>query len=111
MAERRIETRLLCADLVNLDWTDKAGQKRRAVANLEDISLLGACVQLDFPMPLGTVVRVKYPQGKLSGTVKYCVFREIGYFTGIEFDAGSRWKLRNYRPQHLLDPRLLKRPD
>jgi hypothetical protein len=43
----------------------------------------------------------------LVGKVKYCVFREIGYFLGIEFEAGSRWSRNDFRPQHLLDPRHL----
>jgi hypothetical protein len=107
MAERRVESRLLCADLVNIDWTDKGGRKRRAVANLEDISLCGACVQLDFPLALGTELRVEHSNGELFAKVRYCVFREIGYFIGLEFDARSQWSLQLYRPQHLLDPRKL----
>jgi hypothetical protein len=43
----------------------------------------------------------------LVGKVKYCVYREIGYFLGIEFEAGSRWSLRQFKPQHMLDPRRL----
>jgi len=39
--------------------------------------------------------------------VKYFVFREIGYFLGVEFEPGCRWSQRHYRPQHLLDPRRL----
>jgi hypothetical protein len=35
------------------------------------------------------------------------VFREIGYFLGIEFDSGVRWSQRDFKPQHLLDPRKL----
>jgi hypothetical protein len=35
------------------------------------------------------------------------VFREIGYFLGVEFEPGSQWSQRSYRPQHLLDPRRL----
>jgi hypothetical protein len=41
------------------------------------------------------------------GKVRYCVFREIGYFLGVEFEPGNRWSLRSYKPQHLLDPRKL----
>ena len=42
---------MLCADLVDVQWKDKNGRVRRAVANLEDISLSGACVQVDAPIP------------------------------------------------------------
>jgi hypothetical protein len=109
MLDRRVETRMLCADLVDLQWKDQAGKKRRTVANLEDISLSGACVQLEKPIPLGTKVRVTYPRGELFGTIRYCVFREIGYFLGVEFEPDCRWSLRQFRPQHLLDPRRLAR--
>jgi hypothetical protein len=102
---------MLCADLVDVQWKDRDGRTRRAVANLEDISTSGACVQVDMPVPLQTTLRISYPKGELQGWVCYCVFREIGYFLGIEFDPGCRWSLRHYRPQHLLDPRrLVERP-
>ncbi|MEP6963325.1 MAG: hypothetical protein ABI995_14685 [Acidobacteriota bacterium] len=107
MLDRRIETRMLCADLVDFQWKDSNGRKKRGVANLEDISLSGACLQVDRPVPLGTTVNICYPSGELKGIVKYCVFRDIGYFLGVEFDAGVRWSQHSFRPQHLLDPRRL----
>ena len=107
MYNRRAETRLLCADLVDVQWKDKGGRTRRAVANLEDISLSGACVQVDAPVPLQTIVRVSFPRGELQGRVRYCVYRDIGYFLGVEFEPGFRWSVRMFRPQHLLDPRRL----
>src|SRR5271156_6968451 len=107
MMDRRLETRMLCADLVDVQWKDQTGRRRRGVANLEDISLSGACLQVDRPVALGTNFQISYPSGELVGKVKYCVFREIGYFLGIEFEPGSRWSLRHFRPQHLLDPRRL----
>lgn len=107
MYNRRAETRLLCADLVDVQWKDKGGRTRRTVANLEDISISGACIQVDAPVPLQTVLKMSFPKGELQGRVRYCVFREIGYFLGIEFEPGYRWSLRLFRPQHLLDPRRL----
>ena len=81
---------MLCADLVDVQWKDQSGRTRRGVANLEDISLSGACLQVDRPVPHGTILRMSYPNGELSGIVKYCVFREIGYFLGVEFEADGR---------------------
>lgn len=98
---------MLCADLVDLQWKDKSGRTRRSIANLEDISVSGACLQVERPIPLGTELRMNYPKGELVGKVKYCVFREIGYFLGIEFEEGVRWTERDFRPQHMLDPRRL----
>ena len=107
MNDRRIETRMLCSDLIDISWKDKTGKSRHVVGNLEDISLSGACVQVDRPFPLNTPVRINHDNGELNGIVRYCVYREIGYFLGVEFDPGSRWSLRDFRPQHMLDPRNL----
>jgi hypothetical protein len=98
---------MLCADLVDIQWRDPNGRRRRGVANLEDISLSGACLQVERPVALGSALEISYPNGELSGKVKYCVFREIGYFLGVEFMPGTRWSQREFRPQHLLDPRRL----
>jgi hypothetical protein len=111
MAERRLQNRLLCADLLKVVWTDRTGQLRRIVANLEDISLTGACIQVEQPVPLGTTVQIEHAEGQLGGQIRYCIYREIGYFLGIEFDESSRWSLGVYRPQHLFDPKRLFPPD
>lgn len=107
MAERRFETRMMCADLVDVRWKDKAGRSREVTAILEDISLSGACLQFDAAVPLKTNVMISYPKGELQGRVRYCVFREIGYFVGIEFAPDCRWSRAQFRPQHLLDLRQL----
>lgn len=107
MADRRVQLRMMCADLVDLQWRDPSGKNKRLVANLEDISLSGACLQVDAPLPVHTTVVISYPKGELQGRVRYCVYREIGYFLGIEFEPGIKWSQRLFRPQHLLDPRRL----
>src|SRR4029077_15638426 len=107
MFDRRVEPRMLCADMVDVQWKDQAGRGRKGVAKLEDISLSGACLQFDQPIPLQTDLRITYPKGELVGKVRYCVYREIGYFLGIEFEPGCKWSQRHFKPQHLLDPRRL----
>src|SRR5579871_5653822 len=107
MVDRRVEPRMLCSDMVDVQWKDKTGRTRRSLANLEDISLSGACVQTDRPIPLQTSLSIRYPKGELLGIVRYCVYREIGYFLGIEFAPGTKWSAREYKPQHMLDPRRL----
>ena len=104
MVERRVESRMMCADLVEVSWTEGSGPRRRAIANLEDISLVGACIQVDQALPLHTKVRIGYGSGELCGKVRYCVYREIGFFAGIEFDPQSRWSQSEFEPRHLLDP-------
>jgi len=98
---------MLCADLVDVRWRDKSGRTRRAVANLEDISLSGACIQLDAQIPATTTVQISYPKGQFSGVVRYCMFKEIGFFVGIQFEPGCKWSKNSFKPMHLLDPRTL----
>ena len=62
---------------------------------------------MDMPVPLETSVSMSYPKGELQGVVRYCVYREIGYFIGLKFDGDNKWNQRAFRPQHLLDPRRL----
>ena len=112
MHDRRNNPRMLCADLVRIKWIDKGGKTHDTVANLEDISVNGACIQMEMNVPLETVINITHPKGELVGTVKYCQYREIGYFLGIEFQEGRKWSMRHFRPQHLLDPRrLVQRKD
>jgi hypothetical protein len=107
MQDRRVEPRLLCAELLDIRWKDKTGRGRRVVGNLEDISITGACLQLESPIPLHMKVTLMHPTGDLTGVVRYCVFRDIGYFVGVQFDPDVKWNPKNFRPQHLLDPRRL----
>ena len=94
---------MLCADMVDVFWKDHGGRKRRAVGLLEDISPSGACIQMETPLPLGAEIRWQSPKREYAGRVQYCVYREIGYFVGVEFTFGSRWSKKEYKPQHLLD--------
>ena len=107
MDERRNNPRLLCADLVHVRWRDESGKPCKGVANLEDISLQGACLQMELGIPRETVMRITHPKGELVGIVRYCEYRDFGYFVGLEFEAGTKWSLQEFRPQHLLDPRRL----
>lgn len=111
MKERRAEPRLLCADLVEIEWWDASRRRHRCVANLEDISATGLCLQVDAPVPLDAAVNVQMNDDAFAGTVRYCVHREIGYYLGISFAEGTRWTTRAFKPQHLLDPqKLIRRP-
>lgn len=110
MQERRLEVRMLCADLIEICWKDGAGKTQKAQAVLEDISASGACLQVEVPVPLGVALRWRSPKKEFSGSVRYCTYREIGYFVGVEFDASSKWSRKAYRPQHFLDLAKLMPP-
>jgi len=103
MEERRTEPRMLCADMVDIVWREPGGKLRRETALLEDISHSGACLQLERALPVGAVVRWRSPGQEFRGRVTHCVYREIGYFAGVEFDERSKWRCETFTPQHLLD--------
>ena len=105
--DRRLEARMLCADLIDVCWSGEAGDERKTQANLEDISFSGAGLQVDAPVPVGVVVRIQHPKATLTGRVCYCVYRDTGYFLGVKFEPGYKWNKRRFRPKHLLDPRRL----
>jgi hypothetical protein len=106
-SNRRDGDRLLCAELIQLIWNDAAGRERRRVANLEDISLSGVCLQVESAIESGTAVAMQYGDGELLGTVRYCRFQDSGYFLGVELSEGSRWSSQHFKPKHLLDPKDL----
>ena len=107
MADRRSEPRLMCADMVEVEWKDGSGQTRKITGLLEDISPHGACLQLDDPLPLGTALDIEYHKGHLSGSVTYCDFSEIGYWVGVQFGSATKWSPKQFRPRHLLDLKKL----
>ena len=103
MQRSRAEIRMLCADMVEVCWSEPAGRKHKSIALLEDISPSGMCLQFETPLTIGTEVEVHCPGDKLSGVVRYCVYREIGYFVGIQLKASTKWSRQQFEPQHLLD--------
>ena len=98
MAERRLEPRKLCADMVEVSW-----DVHTRTALLEDISCGGACLQFEAAVPEGVEVTLRHRAALFRGTVKYCVFREFGYFVGVEFQPGSEWVQSDFEPDHLVD--------
>ena len=105
-----MEARLLCADMVEVWWKPPSGKPQRAIGLLEDISPSGACLQLEVEAPVGSEICWRSPKQEFRGRVRYCEYRETGYFVGVQFAAGSRWSRSSYEPQHLLDMEELMGP-
>jgi hypothetical protein len=105
MLQRRGEERTFCKTWVEIHWKNQLGQTREAIANLEDISMSGACLQLERPIPLRTVLTFTYQNTELTGTVRHCVLREVGFVLGVQFDPGCRWSARNFKVPRQVQPR------
>lgn len=102
MKSKRKDAREIAADLLKIRWEDSEGVMHKGVANLEDISRGGVCLQTDRPISPGTVVTILYPNGTYRGEVKYCFYKDSSFFIGVEFDPGFRWSTRLYTPAHRL---------
>src|SRR4051794_27171643 len=107
MSDRRAENRYLCADMVRLDFLRGETELVSAEAVLEDISPPGACVQVDEKLAMGANVTLRLGESEFQGRVCYCVYRDYGYFIGIEFEDGTKWSSQREVPQHLTNLRLL----
>jgi hypothetical protein len=106
MSDKRLANRSICADLVYLEWNDKG--PRECLAVLEDISPRGACLQVERPLPVEIQATIRHGENWAAQCwVKYCNFREIGYFVGIEFSDAEAWSRFEFRPKHMLDLREL----
>jgi hypothetical protein len=116
MNERRLDGRFLCADLVKVAWRvgcslDGREAFRTVEAVLEDISPLGACVQVEEMIPAGSPVSISKEAAQFFGEVSYCVYRDYGYFAGVRFSDETRWSRGKFVPEHLTDLRTLALPD
>ncbi len=109
MKERRLESRFLCADLIRIDWVTGDAEFRRLEGVLEDISTVGACVQVEEAIPPGALIAISTGDTCLTGCVTYCVYQEYGYFVGIHFAEDTKWSARTFEPQHLTNLAALAR--
>jgi len=107
MLRQRSEPRFLCADLVKIQVRGKRNQSGETVANLEDISPSGACLQVEQAIEAGTDINILCARCKLRGKVKYCRWVETGYNVGVEFHKQKSWNLRKFTPQHFLEIAIL----
>jgi hypothetical protein len=124
ISERRLEGRFLCADLVRVTWGEGSGGEKGgcAAALLEDISALGACVQLECgqvgcghvgcghveqPIPLGAPIELSFGETRFRGSVCYSVYREYGQFVGIRFSGDTEWSADVVLPLHLTNLEIL----
>lgn len=108
MKERRSENRMLCADLVEVCWSDATGQPCTVVANLEEISMRGAQLVLDVPVPPGTKLVLRMACGNIAATASACRHEpDFGFALTVRLPRRGRWESH---PRHHFDPKALNRP-
>ena len=94
-------------DLIDVWWMDGSGRQVRPWPTWRISPPSGACLQTDVPVPVETELHICHPQMEFEGRARYCVFRDTGYFSGVQFSNGFEWDARLFQPKHLLDPREL----
>jgi hypothetical protein len=92
----------MCSDLVKVRLHDEADPKE-FIANLEDISPSGACIQVEAALRDGANIELVCSTCRLRGKVRYCRFVEIGYDVGVAFDVRQSWSREQFEPKHLLE--------
>ena len=102
MTEKRGEPRYMCSELVNILIRHEDQTVQEAIANLEDISRSGACVQLDEAVRLGADIEIVCSTCRFKGKVRYCRFAGSLYDVGVAFDDPGAWDPSRYEPAHLL---------
>ena len=58
MTQKRSEPRYMCAELVNIRIRHEDQTVEEAIANLEDISPSGACIQLEEAVRVGADIEI-----------------------------------------------------
>jgi hypothetical protein len=105
--KRRQTRRLLCAGLIEVHWTGPGGEPRRVVANLDELSVGGACLamdELDEMIPPGTRVLLGPVQQAVGAVVRHARRTELGWQMGVQFDAGQDAQALIGDISHILDP-------
>ena len=102
MPEKRSEPRYMCSELVNIRIRHEDQTVQEAVANLEDISPSGACVQLDEAVRLDAEIEIVCSTCRFKGKVRNCRFAGSLYDVGVAFDDPGAWDPSRYEPAHLL---------
>jgi hypothetical protein len=88
----------MCAELVQVRVKGSV-----EVANLEEISGSGACLQFDRAVDEGVDIEIQCQESRLKGTVRHCRYTGIGYDIGVQFDEPGSWTRERFEPEYLLD--------
>jgi PilZ domain-containing protein len=105
MRERRSQVRLSDSELVMIGWVEKE-KSFKQLGNVNDISLDGMGIRVDYPLPVGTSVTISYDalsNGTLIGTVRHHSQGLDGHILGIELEGRSKDSTLHFQPELLID--------
>ena len=99
--EKRIDSRQMCSELVEISFQDQTGTLVCEKGLLEDLSQEGLCVSLGIPVTVGSEVEFRCDGFRGKARVRYCNLGEYGYLVGAEFADGCGWDQQRWRPKYL----------
>lgn len=103
MSHAANEPRYLCSELVTVLYEDPSLILNQIVANLEEISSTHASLLVEKRLDPGSAVSFHAKGHDLNGFVESCTFEELlGWIVEIKLDAGSRWSLQMFTPDHFV---------
>ena len=73
--------------MVEVSWQDTGGSLQTVPARMEDKSASGACIRLQVPIVVGSILRIRSRLEHFSGTARYCRSDGREYLVGIHRDA------------------------
>jgi hypothetical protein len=95
--------RFLCSQLVALsDYSSETGGGR--LVNLEEIWAGGAILEAETAVTSGSQVELRCGSAVFRGRIVEVQPHEFGWRFEVEFSPKTRWRLEDFRPDHLLDP-------
>ena len=102
--------RFLCSQLVSLTHRcdDAPGD---SVVNLEEIWTNGAIVEAEMPVKKGVEVELRCGPAFFAGRIVEVESHDFGWRLEVEFSPRTLWNPDEFRPEHMLDPSSLVRPN
>ncbi len=108
MDMKQAKSIMLCSEIVDLHWKQRAGRERELKANLEEIWASGARFLMDVRVPLRTTMWFKAGNREFRAKVSSRKFvKGLGYLVEAAFASKSQWSEAAFRPKHLLNPLVL----
>ena len=94
MSEARKEVRHARSGALRVLWEDSAGREKISNAQLKNVSVHGAQLQVDEQIPVRTSVSCNDVKLGITGrgSVRYCKFANGKYLIGLEFAGGTGWR-------------------
>lgn len=95
--------RYLCSQLARLTID---GQE--CWVNIEEICETGVTLECETPVVAGVAAALAVDEAAFRGRITDVQQEEFGWRVEMEFSAETLWSPERWRPDHLLDPAVLK---